>query len=103
MNQGRRVVSIRSVPGDIVETVSTISKIAGTKARSIENLLSLLKLSLEIRESVKKGEIGISQGYLFAANFENPGLMTVFEGVLANPVTNRRLTELLKKAKTNVS
>jgi hypothetical protein len=43
-------------------------------------------------------EIGVSQGYLFAVNLENPRLMTVFEGVLANPVTNRRLTELLKKA-----
>jgi hypothetical protein len=39
-----------------------------------------------------------SQGYIFAANLENPGLMTVFESVLENPVTNKRLTELLKKA-----
>jgi hypothetical protein len=38
-----------------------------------------------------------SQGYIFAANLENPGLMTVFESVLANPVTNKRLTELLKR------
>jgi hypothetical protein len=45
-----------------------------------------------------EGEIGVSQGYLFAANLENPGLMTIFESVLANPVTNRRLTELLIKA-----
>ena len=39
-----------------------------------------------------------SQGYIFDANLENPGLMTVFESVLANPVTNKRLAELLKKA-----
>jgi len=32
------------------------------------------------------------------ANLENSGLMTVLENVLANPVTNKRLTELLKKA-----
>ena len=86
------------VPGDIVATVATISKIAGIKARSIQNVLSLLRLPPEIQGSVKKGEIGVSQGYIFAANLENPGLMTVFESVLANPVTNKRLTELLKKA-----
>jgi ParB-like chromosome segregation protein Spo0J len=86
------------VPGEIVATVATISKIAGIKARSIQNVLSLLRLPPEIQDSVKKGEIGVSQGYLFAANLENPGLMTVFESVLANPVTNKRLTELLKKA-----
>jgi ParB-like chromosome segregation protein Spo0J len=86
------------VPGDIVATVATISKIAGIKARSIQNVLSLLRLPPEIQDSVKKGAIGVSQGYLFAANLENPGLMTVFESVLASPVTNRRLTELLKKA-----
>lgn len=39
-----------------------------------------------------------SQGYIFAANLENPGLMTVFESVPANLVTNKRLTELLEKA-----
>ncbi|MCX5820009.1 MAG: ParB/RepB/Spo0J family partition protein [Deltaproteobacteria bacterium] len=79
-------------------TVGPIVKLAGVSISSMQNLLSLLRLPPEIRDSVKKGEIGVSQGYLFAANLENPGLMTVFEGVLANPVTNKRLTELLKKA-----
>ena len=64
----------------------------------MQNLLSLLKLPPEIQDSVRKGTIGVSQGYIFAANLENPGLMAVFEGVVANPATNRRLTELLKKA-----
>ena len=59
------------VPGDIVATVATISKIAGIKARSIQNLLSLLRLPPEIRDSVKKGAIGVSQGYLFAANLDH--------------------------------
>ena len=59
------------VPGDIVATVATMSKIAGIKARSIQNLLSLLRLPPEIRDSVKKGAIGVSQGYLFAANLDH--------------------------------
>jgi hypothetical protein len=44
------------------------------------------------------GVVPVSQGYILAANLEHPGLMTVFEGILADPVTNIRLTELLKKA-----
>jgi ParB family chromosome partitioning protein len=79
-------------------TVGPIVKWSGVSISSMQNLLSLLKLPLEIRDSVKKGAIGVSQGYIFADNLENPGLMTVFENVLANLVTNRRLTELLKKA-----
>ena len=45
----------------------------------MQNLLSLLRLPPEIRDYVKKEEIGVSQGYIFAANLENPGLMTLFE------------------------
>ncbi|OIP91090.1 MAG: hypothetical protein CO013_10840 [Syntrophobacterales bacterium CG_4_8_14_3_um_filter_58_8] len=59
----------------------------------------MLRLPPKIQDSVKKGGIGVSQGYPFAANLENPGLMTVFEDVLVNPVANRRLTKLLKKAR----
>jgi hypothetical protein len=66
--------------------------------RTIENILSLLTLPQEIRDSVKTGAVPVSQGYILAANLDNPGLMTVFESILANPVTNKRLTELLKKA-----
>jgi ParB-like chromosome segregation protein Spo0J len=86
------------LPDEVVETVSTISKITGATSRSIQNILLLLRLPQEIRDAVKTGAIHISQGYLLAANLENPGLMAVFESILANPVTNKRLTELLKKA-----
>jgi hypothetical protein len=86
------------LPDEVVATVATISRIAGMKTRTLQNVISLLRLPQEIRDAVKTGAVPVSQGYILAANLENPGLMTVFGGILANPVTNRRLTELLKKA-----
>jgi len=86
------------VKNEITETVSVILKYVGMTTRTIENLLSLLQLPNEIGDAVKTGAVPVSQGYILAANLENPGLMTVFESILENPVTNKRLTELLKKA-----
>jgi hypothetical protein len=86
------------VENEITLTVSVISKITGISTATMQNLLSLLRLPQEIRDAVKTGALPVSQGYILAANLGSPGLMAVFEGILANPVTNKRLTELLKKA-----
>ena len=86
------------VKSKIAETVSVISKYVGMTTRTIENLLSLLTLPQEIGDSVKTGAVPVSQGYILAANLKNPGLMAVFESILTNPVTNKKLAELLKKA-----
>ena len=86
------------VPDEVVATVATISKIAGIKTRTLQNILSLLRLPQKIGDAVKTGAVPVSQGYILAADLENPGLMSVFESILENPVTNKRLTELLKKA-----
>jgi hypothetical protein len=86
------------VENEFAETVSAIIKYVGMTTRTMENILSLLRLPQKISDAVKTGAIPVSQGYILAVNLENPGLMTVFESILANPVTNKRLTELLKKA-----
>jgi ParB family chromosome partitioning protein len=86
------------VADEFALTVSAISKITGVSTATMQNLLSLLRLPQEIRDAVKTGAVPVSQGYILAANVENPGLMAVFESILANPITNKRLTELLKKA-----
>ena len=86
------------VPDEVVATVATISKIAGIKTRTLQNVMSLLRLPQKIGDAVKTGAVPVSQGYILAADLENPGLMSVFESILENPVTNKRLTELLKKA-----
>ena len=77
-------------------TVNAIVKTAGKSIISIRNILTLLKLPKEIQDVVKKGLIGVSQGYIFAANLENPGLMEVFNTILEKPVTNAALTSMLK-------
>jgi ParB family chromosome partitioning protein len=77
-------------------TVNAIAKHAGKSIISIRNILTLLKLPKEIQDAVKKGLIGVSQGYIFAANLENPGLMEVFNTILEKPVTNAALTSMLK-------
>ena len=88
----------KRVANEFALTVSAIAKIAGISTATMQNLLSLLMLPPKISDAVKTGAIPVSQGYILAANLDNPGLMTVFESILANPVTNKKLTELLKKA-----
>jgi len=88
----------KRVANEFALTVSAIAKIAGISTATMQNLLSLLTLPLQIRDAVKTGAVPVSQGYILAANLSNPGLMSVFESILENPVTNKRLTELLKKA-----
>jgi hypothetical protein len=41
-----------------------------------------LKLPGEILTAVKEGKITVSQGYIFAANLDNPGLMETFNAAL---------------------
>lgn len=85
------------VPDEVVATVATISKISGMKTRTLQNIILLLRLPEEIKDAVRTEAVSVSQGYILAANLDNPGLMTVFESILEHPVTNDRLKELLKK------
>ena len=55
------------------------------------NLFSLLTLPPSIRTAVKEGKISLSQGYLFAANLNNPKLPEIFQSVLNQPVTYEEL------------
>jgi hypothetical protein len=57
--------------------------------------ISLLKLSPEIQESIRQGNLPVSQGYLFAANLECPDLMQIFTDIMKTPVTNATLNNLL--------
>jgi len=54
------------------ETVSANTKITGKTTRSFQNLFSILILRRPFQAAVKEGKIGMSQGYLFAANLDNP-------------------------------
>ena len=86
------------VEKEFTATVAVILDYLEKSTRSIENILSLLKLPEEIKIAVKSGLVSQSQGYIFAENLDNPGLMTVFNTILKDPVTNEQLKAALKKA-----
>ncbi len=79
------------VKNEFAETVSAIIKSFGKTTRSIENWLSLLKLPAVIQSALKEGTLPVSQGYVFAANLDNPSLVKIFNDVLEKPVTNDQL------------
>ncbi len=94
------IISYGIDPGRVdnafASTVDAIAQSSGKSMTSIKNTLTLLKLPPEIQSAVKKGLIGVSQGYIFAANLDNPGLMEVFNAIQEKPVTNAALTSMLK-------
>ena len=93
------------VENDFVTTVVTTAKISCKSITSLHRGFSLLKLPDVIKSAVKEGKIGVSQGYVFAANLDNPGLMETFNSVLETP-TNPALENNLasyKKKKQNTS
>jgi ParB-like chromosome segregation protein Spo0J len=76
-------------------TVVGIANISGKSVTSLHRGFSLLKLPEEIKSAVKDGTIGVSQGYIFAANLDNPGLMETFKSILEKPVINASLESKL--------
>jgi hypothetical protein len=58
---------------------------------SVRNMLSLLKIPEEIQAAFKTGQIGVSQGYIFADNLSSPALMRIFNDILDKPRTNSAL------------
>ena len=84
-----------SLPGEAVETFSTVAQIAGKTIRTLFNGLSLLKLSPELQTAVSEGTLPVSQGYLFAANLDCPDRDKIFEAVMEASVTYHTLERLL--------
>ena len=79
------------VKNEFTANFAVITKITGKSTRSMTNLFSLLTLPPSIRTAVKEGKISLSQGYLFAANLNNPKLPEIFQSVLNHPVTYEEL------------
>jgi ParB-like chromosome segregation protein Spo0J len=86
------------VETDFAANFAAVTRLTGKSSRSTTYLLSLLKLPPDIRDAVKDGTIGLSQGYLFAANLKNPQLMEIFKAVMKKPVTYEALKRLLEAA-----
>jgi ParB family chromosome partitioning protein len=86
------------VASEFAASLAAISKITGKSNRSMRYLLSLLRLPRPFQAAVKEGKIGLTQGYLFAENLDNPKLYEIFEAILKRPVTYEELKYLLDKA-----
>ena len=87
------------VKKEVVVTVNTIQKISGKSLSSLKGSCSLLKLPEEIQNAVREGMIGVSQGYIFAANIDHPYLMDIFQQAVAEGFTNDGLEKALKKGR----
>jgi ParB family transcriptional regulator, chromosome partitioning protein len=88
------------VEKEVADTVSAMVKISGKSLRSLERTCSLLKLPEEIKNALREGTIGVSQGYIFAANLDHPCLMEIFqEAIEKEGFTNAGLERELKKGR----
>ena len=85
------------VNNEIVVTVTTIQKIAGKSLSSLRRSCSLLKLPEEIQNALREGLIGVSQGYIFAANLDHSLLMEIFQKAIGEGFTNAALEKEFKK------
>jgi hypothetical protein len=88
-----------SVPEEIATTVVAIKKISGKSITTLYGVISILKLDSKIQEAVAAGILPVSQGYIFAANLDNPDLLTIFDAIIENPVTNAKLETMFKTDK----
>jgi ParB family chromosome partitioning protein len=85
------------VKTEIADTVSAIMKISGKSLSSLKRSCSLLNLPEEIQNALREGLIGVSQGYIFAANLGHPLLMEIFQKAVGEGFTNAGLEKELKK------
>ena len=63
----------------------------------MKRICSLLNLPEEIQNALREGVIGVSQGYIFAANLDHPLLMDIFQRAIGEGFTNVGLEKELKK------
>jgi len=84
---------------DSSRAVSAIVETSGKSLKTIRRLLSLLNLPPEIRDALSLGKINVSQGYIFAEELDNPGLMSIFTSLLEKPLTNEALKRRLVEAR----
>ena len=82
---------------EVAATVAAIQKILGKSSTSIKRCFSILKFPEEIQSALREGVIGVSQGYIFAANLDHPNLIEIFQRAVGEGFTNAGLEKELKK------
>jgi hypothetical protein len=103
-----------SAPEEIALTVRAIVKISAKSSPTLFNVISLLKLVPNIQETcprvlprfhgrasgaITAGTLHVSQGYIFAANLENPYFLTIFDSIMETPVDNAKLEQMFNAYK----
>ncbi len=83
---------------EFVDTVSAIQNISGKSMRSVQRLLSLLRLPNEVKKGLSEGKITLSQGYVFASNLEHPRLEEIYQKAAEGKFTKDSLVSEFKKA-----
>jgi len=91
------------LPEALAVTVTAIVNTSGISISSLKRVFSLLRLPEEVRQALRTGQIGVTQGYLFAEDVDNPGLMTIFNDLLTTPVTNETLKKQLEAYKKSAA
>ena len=89
------------VPEALAATVAAIVNISGKSERSLRRVFSLLRLPDQIKNALRRDQIGVSHGYLLAEFVDNPELLTIFNNLLTTPVTNEALKKQLEAYKTS--
>jgi len=88
------------VDQEAAATVAAIQKISGKSGTSMKRCFSLLKLPEEIQNALREEKLGVSQGYIFAANLDHPHLMDIFQEAIDEiGFTNAELEKVLKKGR----
>ena len=90
MHYGRDKARLKKEDAD---TVSAIEKISGKTYKTIQRMVSLLRLPKEVREPITTGKIGATQGYILAENIGSERFGEIYKKVLEGGFTKDTLKE----------
>ena len=90
MHYGRDKARLKKEDAD---TVSAIEKISGKTYKTIQRMVSLLRLPKEVREPITTGKIGATQGYILSENIGSEKFGEIYKKVLAGGFTKDTLKE----------
>ncbi|MEO5358647.1 MAG: ParB/RepB/Spo0J family partition protein [Nitrospirae bacterium YQR-1] len=79
---------------DVADTVSAILKISGKSARTLQRLLTLLRLPQMVKDALREKTISLSIGYTLAGYTDHPGFDEICEKVLTLKITKQEVAAL---------
>ncbi|MBF0519657.1 MAG: ParB/RepB/Spo0J family partition protein [Nitrospirae bacterium] len=83
---------------ELADTVSAILKISGKSGRTLQRLLTLLRLPQKVKDALREKRVSLSVGYALASNVEHPDFDAVFDKALTSKLTKQEAAELFNGA-----